>query len=188
MKVNSIALNIRCFEYRQDPCDEDYGSCVWARFYFNLDRYEIMIVSDCGNYGYKWVETPKSESFMQLMARCDGGYLLDKIYGRADIFDYEATKKSWLDSYSNNETEADFYKSLREFFDDIELDGIPETAEAFVERMSEFDYGLFGDQYDIWNSVEYAYPGDAKKIAEVFETAIVPAIKRELAEYNLSRK
>ncbi len=187
MKVNSIAPNIKCFEYRQDPYDEDYGSCIWARFYFNLDRYEIMIVSDCGNYGYKWVETPKSESFMQLMARCDGGYLLDKIYGRADVFDYEATKKSWLDSYSENETEEDFYKSLQEFFDDIELDGIPETAEAFVERMSEFDYGVFGDRYDIWNSVEYSYPGDAKKIAEVFETAIVPAIKRELAEYNLSR-
>ena len=82
MTVNIVKPNMLCLEYRQEKEDKDYGSCLWARFTFNLDRYELTITSDCGNYGYKWVETPKSESFLELMARCDEGYILDKIYGK----------------------------------------------------------------------------------------------------------
>lgn len=70
--------HIICLEYRQEREDEDYGSCLWARFYFNLDKYELMIMSDCGSYGYGWVETPETESFLQLMSRCGKYYILKK--------------------------------------------------------------------------------------------------------------
>ena len=117
MKVNQIATNILCLEYRQEREDKDYGSCLWARFYFNLNRYELMIMSDCGNYGYKWCETPDSERFLELMARCEGGYILDKIYGRPDIFDYDATKEKLYDLYGENkEAKA----KLDEIFEGIE--------------------------------------------------------------------
>ena len=48
VKVTEIQPNIVALEYRQEQSDKDYGSCLWARFYFNLDRYELTIVSDCG--------------------------------------------------------------------------------------------------------------------------------------------
>ena len=38
MTVKEIPVNIRCLEYRQDKTDMDYGSCLYARFYFNLDK------------------------------------------------------------------------------------------------------------------------------------------------------
>lgn len=66
MTVKEIVPNILCLEYRQDREDKDYGTCLWARFMFNLDRYEMTITSDCGNYGYKWCETPDSESSWNL--------------------------------------------------------------------------------------------------------------------------
>lgn len=96
MTVNIVKPNMLCLEYRQEKEDKDYGSCLWARFTFNLDRYELTITSDCGNYGYKWVETPKSESFLELMVRCDEVYILDKIYGSPDVFDYEETKNYFM--------------------------------------------------------------------------------------------
>lgn len=39
--VKEINPNIFCLEYRQDKEDADYGSCLWARFLFNLDKYEL---------------------------------------------------------------------------------------------------------------------------------------------------
>lgn len=69
MTVKEIPVNIRCLEYRQDKADTDYGSCLYARFYLNLDKYELNIISDVGNYAYQWVATPEHESFLELMAR-----------------------------------------------------------------------------------------------------------------------
>ena len=86
MTVKEIKPKMFCLEYRQEPGDKDYGSCLYARFMFNLDRYELSIISDCGNYGHKWVETPSHESFLQLMARIDEDYLIRKIYGSENIF------------------------------------------------------------------------------------------------------
>ena len=39
MTVKEINPNILTLEYRQEKTDKDYGSCLWARFMFNLDRY-----------------------------------------------------------------------------------------------------------------------------------------------------
>ena len=82
----------------QERGDPDYGSCLWAVFNFDLERYELSITSDCGNYAYGWVPTHKSESFMHLMARLDSGYLLDKLASPCVINEeatFEAVKNSW---------------------------------------------------------------------------------------------
>lgn len=82
--------NIITIEYRQEQGDPDYGSCLWANFNFDLERYDLTIMSDCGNYAYSWVATPNSESFMHLMSRVDQGYLLDKIAARCQV-NYDET-------------------------------------------------------------------------------------------------
>ena len=78
-KVSTRTPPLISLYFCQESGDPDYGSCLWAVFNFDLERYELSITSDCGNYAYGWVPTHKSESFMHLMARLDSGYLLDKL-------------------------------------------------------------------------------------------------------------
>lgn len=42
---------IMTVSFRQTRDDKDYGSCLWARFNFDLKHYHLSIESDCGNYG-----------------------------------------------------------------------------------------------------------------------------------------
>lgn len=78
-KVSTRTPPLISLYFCQERGDPDYGSCLWAVYNFDLERYELSITSDCGNYAYGWVPTHKSESFMHLMARLDSGYLLDKL-------------------------------------------------------------------------------------------------------------
>lgn len=175
MIVNEIKPNILCLEYRQEKTDKDYGSCLWARFMFNLDRYELSITSDCGNYGYKWVETPSSESFLELMARCNDGYMLDKLYGHEDIFDYEATKERIYDYFGEDEEDKE---KLDEIFEEMEIYG--GGADSSSEFMRVFEDNNNNDFCDVWELLQYVYPSNALKIVEVFNNCIQPYIKKLL--------
>lgn len=177
MTVNEIKPNMLVLEYRQEQNDKDYGSCLWARFTFNLDRYELSITSDCGNYGYKWVETPNSESFLHLMARVDESYLLGKLYGPEDIFDYDKTKE---EAYKILVDEDEDKQKLDKIFEEFDDSWIPETSESFCTRFEDLSDGYFDGGY-IWELPVYEYPGDAKKIVSVFENAIKPKIKEILS-------
>lgn len=175
MTVTQVASNILTLEYRQQTGDEFYGSCLWARFYFNLDRYELFIMSDCGNYGYKWYETPDSESFLELMARINKDYLLEKLYGSADIFDFDETKERIYDCYGE---EAEDKKKLDEIFNAFYY-GEPETAEAFIMRFEEENNGYF---CDVWEMPRYVYPAAVLRVCQVFDENIKPKIKEILSE------
>ena len=78
-KVDIISPRILTIEFRQEKTDADYGSCLWARFLFDLDNYDLHITSDCGEYAHGWIPTPERESFLKLMSRVNGDYLLGKI-------------------------------------------------------------------------------------------------------------
>ena len=174
--VNEIPTNIRCIEFRQTKGDPDYGHCLYARFYFNLDKYELTIISDCGNYNYKWIETPGSESFLELMSRINSEYLLEKIYGSADIFDYEKTKESLLEEYEDSYEET--REKLNQILQDIENEYVPETAEDFVRRFDDelTNYVDF-DTETLWENIKKSYPSDVLKIISIFEKNIQPTIK-----------
>jgi hypothetical protein len=172
MTVKETPVNIRCLEYRQDKADEDYGSCLYARFYFNPDTYELTIISDAGNYAYQWPATPAHESFLELMARITDGYLLMKLCGSPMEFDYEATKSCFYDN-AYDEIEK---KWLDEIFEKIEEDDyIPESGEEFIEL---FEGENNGSCDDIWEYLEYEYTLNQKKIASVFKNHIQPAIRK----------
>lgn len=174
MKVTEIQPNIVVLEYRQEPSDKDYGSCLWARFYFNLDRYELTIVSDCGEYGYKWYEA-KEESFLELMSRIDEDYLIGKLYGYPDVFDYEASKRNVYEYCDRIDKEE-----LDEAFEEIECNGYPETEESFIRGVE----SEIGGIDETWNLVEKVYPANALKICNVFEKAIKPRIKEILGDFE----
>lgn len=185
MTVNEIKPNLLCLEYRQEEGDEDYGSCLWARFVFNLDRYELYINSDCGSYGYKWFETPNSESFLELMARCDKWYILQKMYGSADLFDYEATKAKIYEmetSDDEDEEEVENKKKLDEIFEELEWECTPDSSDVFIEKFERANDYCDGWFSEIWEYCEFDYPADALKIADVFEKCIQPKIEEILKE------
>ncbi len=174
MTVKEIKPEIVVLEYRQDKDDEDYGSCLWARFYFNLDKYELSVLSDCGNYVYKWYETPDSESFLELMARIEKDYLLDKLCGSLKEFDYEATKENIYDWWSE---ESEVKEKLDEIFSGIECYGEPECAETFLRLFDNENDGYF---CDIWEMPVYVYSRDQERICQVFAECIQPRIKEIL--------
>lgn len=176
MTVKEIKPNILYLEYRQEKIDIDYFSCMWARFMFNLDSYELSITSDCGNYGYKWVETPKSESFLELMARCDTGYMLNKLYGYADVFDYEATKERIYEYFGDEEDK----EKLDEIFEEMEIYGC--GVDSPSEFMRVFEDNNDNDFCDVWELLQYVYPSNALKIVEVFKEYIQPYIREQLKE------
>lgn len=176
MKVTEVTPNILCLEYKQEKGDKDYGSCLWARFTFNLDRYELTVTSDCGNYAYKWAETPYTESFLKLMARIDYDYMLIKLYGYADIFDYEKTKEAAYKWYVEDDEDI---KKMDEIFENIEFSYIPDNSEDFIRKFDEENDGFF---VDTWEIPRYKYPADALKIVSIFEECIKPKIKEIICE------
>jgi len=167
MTVKEITPNILVLEFRQEHSSAEFGGCLWARFYFNLDRFELLIESDCGAYGYKWVET--KETFLHLMARCEGCYILNKI-SQADIFDYEATKKNIIDNYFSNDDDIhDIFKKIEDAYE-------PENMSALISELD--DNYIITD--DLWTYAEYRYPLNAVTICNVFEKAIRPRIQEIL--------
>lgn len=95
-KVSTRTPPLISLYFCQERGDPDYGSCLWAVFNFDLERYELSITSDCGNYAYGWVPTHKSESFMHLMARLDSGYLLDMLTVIKRVEDRKPGRPMWL--------------------------------------------------------------------------------------------
>lgn len=179
MKVKEIEPEILVLEYRQEPDDEEYGSCLWARFYFNLDNGELMIMSDCGNYGYRWGK-PGNESFLELMARVGSGYLKEKLCGRPKEFDYDATKERFYKYAEEPEDRA----KLDEIFEEIEIEYEPESGEAFLRMFDELNvddhnHAIF---CDTWEYPVYVYTPQQNRICEIFKEHIQPEIRRLVKE------
>lgn len=167
--------------YRQEKTDEDYGSCMWARFQFDLKNYTLHIESDCGNYVHGWYPTPDTETFMKLCARFDYDYLIYKLSNRT-VIDSESTWKAVkelvketiehslfdnLDEYDWEQLESSCYHCHDQR--DV-IDGIFDVLQYT---------GLSGkiETEDLWGAIEMDYPANAKKIVSVFINHIQPFIK-----------
>lgn len=163
-------------EFRQERGDPDYGSCLWATFNLDLDAYGMTILSDCGNYGHKWVPTRQSESFLHLLARMDEGYLLDKISSRCAIDDAAtfAALKELIASYLGDEPDQDGETvDMDELRDACARDTDQEVHDA-VKGLFEDTPMADADDYDIWTCIEKDFPLNAKKIASVFREHVAP--------------
>ena len=183
-KVNITTPKMITFEFHQEKTDEDYGTCMWARFNLDLINYSMSIESDCGNYGYGWVPTPETESFLKLCARFDAGYLLCK-FSETSVVD---GKKTW-------ENLEEIIKEIAECLTDEQDEDMEEIKHACYSGYTERDvhdavesaikYTRLENQiedFDLWDSIVKDYPINAKKIVEVYITHIVPAIKKILTE------
>ena len=121
MKIETITPRIVSIAYHQEKGDTHYGSCLWAYFDFDLDRYMLNIQSDCGNAAYRWYETPDSESFLHLMARINEDYLINKLFDPEEI-DVKATMERIREAMN---------------LDDIEDEDEREDAETYLQEIKE---------------------------------------------------
>ena len=128
------------------------------------------IISDVGNYAYKWVATPEHESFLELMARVTDGYLLTKLCGSPKEFDYEATKDHFYD-YADEDGDKE---RLDEIFEEIESKYIPDNGETFIELFEQENDGWW---CDVWEYPVYDYTPWQKRIVKIFDENIQPVIK-----------
>lgn len=174
---------IKVIEFWQEKSDEDYGSCMWARFYFDIENYNLNIESDCGTYGYGWVPTPKTESFLKLCSRFNSDYLLEKLSDRSNI-DNEKT----FENIKNMFTEFEHIEccELEEYtWDELRSACNEYTEQDIVSCISKaIEYTPFADgyieEYSLYESIEKDYPANAKKIVQVFEEHIKPKLKEML--------
>ena len=179
--VNIEKPEIITISYRQERGDSDYGSCLWARFNFDTKNYHLSIESDCGSYSNGWYPTPKTESFMQLCARFDWLYLVDKISTKS-VVNGDATYKclmAWLEDYDEYGYEMLSNIQVQEIEEACHADRNDHAVLDAIQKALEgtpFDGSC--SEYDIACSIEMDYPRGAKKIADIFREHIQPVVKK----------
>lgn len=152
--------------------DDENDAVVY--FTLDLDKYELIISGET-SASYKWVETPKTESFIDLMLRCDKGYLAMKLgYSRPKEFNLDETIEKTIENIKDNyeeEIEEEFFEEIK----DIDVS----TCEGFYNEIQKLieDYDLY--TYDLHECVYCVeeHPYWLKKSVEYFCEHIKPLLK-----------
>lgn len=179
-------VNNHMVTFRYVPeTDEEYSKCMWADFILDLDGYNMIINSDCGNYTYTgWKPTPDTESFMHLCQRLDEGYLLEKFSDRTQ-FALEPTVEALKDYiiadgmldivYINEERSQKLFEELKAA---CKSGGDDRTIMDNIEEVLD-DYGLKGcyEDYDICCCIQKDYPIGIKTLVDIYLKFVVPRIK-----------
>ncbi|MBR4291646.1 MAG: hypothetical protein IKT52_13560 [Oscillospiraceae bacterium] len=181
---------IMTVSFRQTRNDTDYGSCLWARFNFDLKNYHLSIESDCGSYAYGWTPTPDHETFITLCSRFDSGYLLDKLSNRS-IVDGDATYKcliEWLkdyDGYGYKRLSCHDMQHIEEACHANRNDHA--VLRAIEEALEDTDFDGSVSDYDIACCIELTYPAGAKRIVQIYKDHIQPEL-RKLSGYKVKEE
>lgn len=151
----------------------DDSNHAWVYFTLDLDRYELIISGEV-TASYKWVETKKSESFIELMLRCNAGYLTNKLgYSIPKEFNLEKSIEETIENFKDyyEEVEEDFYEDIR----NIDVS----TSEGFYKAVEEIEDVYFIDTSDFYTLVECVEepPYWLKKSVEYFCEHIKPILK-----------
>lgn len=196
MKIEAEKPNIVRISYHQEQSDPHYGSCLWAYFDFDLDKYMLNVQSDCGNAAYRWVATPKTESFLHLMTRINEDYLINKLYRETNV-NIDATLaevKDWLGICEDEDYQLDLSDDEQEEREEAleELKDLfgewgsisPDAAGHILEEWNS-DHGF--DLDCVWERVVTDFTAWQKRIVQIFRDYIQPKIRemvREEADNN----
>ena len=171
-------LDSRIIKYRL----YDEKSMGVLYYTLDLDKYSLSIGGET-SADYKWVETPTSESFIELMIRCDSGYLLNKLFDK--VFDLEKSIKSVIEYFEEYELfDCDYESDEKQDFLE-EINGIDCDCEnCFIERviaiLDDYDKHDIEADYDLWNRIERSYKYWDKKAVDLFCEFIKPEIEKEV--------
>lgn len=179
MKVEKITPRTYTYTLTPDKTDEEYTSCMWARFVFDCDNCTLNISSDAGDYSYEWGHN-EHEDFMHLMSRVDKEYLLNKLSSRS-VFLLEESKKEMIKQIEYDGWDCYGIESEDEW-------------EGCKQDILDISYGISEEMYLInldniipdidFESIviEKDYPYGAKVIVDMFEKYLQPQIKEEFVE------
>lgn len=177
-KITVEKPEIVVVSFRAERQDVDYHRCLWARFYFDLVNYSMSIASDCGTFGYGWVPTPQTETFLHLMARCDAEYILGKI-ARRNCIDggatYESVKETLFES-GIPELAPETWEELEQ--DCYNCDDEEALIESLYDTLIDTEAEAPQDEYYFCECIQMDYPNQAKTICSIFEEHIQPVLRR----------
>ena len=66
-------------------------SACWAVFFVDEETYCLTVMSDYGDYAYRWGQP--GESFKKFLTGCDRSYVMGKLQGGEDYFDHHESMK-----------------------------------------------------------------------------------------------
>ena len=164
MKITAKTPNITQYRIVAEPEDPMYHRCQWAVINLDHDTYTMTAETDCGNYTYGWVPTPKTESFVKLMARIDEGYLLGKIASES-VFNFEESKRQLLEEAKSRDCTCRQIQAM-EWIEDC-------GWELFFAKVQEI---LAWDYYETPMVMEY--PPGAITFAKLFVEYLQPLLRK----------
>jgi len=150
--------------FQFEHSDPIYASCMWARINLDHDTFTMTATSDCGDYSYRWQVT-ESESFLRLMARISGSYLLDAISSQC-VFDFDESKQQAVKQAKICDIDSGIYNQL--------LDIEPCSEESFfqiVEGLTKWDFEYI--------PIEKRYPAGAVTFCKLFCGYLQPILRKE---------
>ena len=193
MKIEVEKPNIVRIAYHQTEGDPHYGSCLWAYFDFDQDKYMLNIQSDAEDGHYRWYATPETESFLQLIARIHDDYLIHKLYHDQQEVDIDATLaevREWLgigeDEDCQNEDlteeEIEERQSAIEELEELLNESGSMTQETAINILESWDHDHSEFELcDIWERVCMDYTAGQKRVIQIFKDYVQPKI-REILE------
>lgn len=152
----------------------------------NLDRYTLSIGGETSGF-YKWVETPSSESFLDLMVRCDEEYLCNKLFEKViDIAaSIQAVKEYIADGgLFDEDYEADEKASCFDDLDSVDVDCCSCFVSKVSEILSDYDKDDSDTEYTIYDLIVKTYKYWDERAIELFCEFIKPELKKEIEEYK----
>lgn len=171
-KLKIEELDTRIIKYRL--YDKKNGAVLY--YTIDLDKYQLSIQGEtCGSY--KWTETP-SESFLELMVRCNQGYLLNKLF--CQKFSCSQSIKS-VKNYIKDICSLYIDKNERECLREIsEIEA--NSSDYFISQVFDIleEYNIDCDDYDVWSCVEKDYDYWDKKAISYFCNNIKPKLRKKL--------
>lgn len=175
--------NIYAVRFCQEKTDEDYGSCLWARFLLDLDNWYLYISSDCGNYCYGWIpDSDDPAKFIKLLSEVNEDYLFSKLFSQT-IVDGEATwenVKDYLDNVLEGQ-DPDF--DLEDVENACHNSSVDEVYSALSDCLLYTNANNSNaDPYCLFECISTTYPYAAQKIVGIFKEYVQPMLKEALAK------
>lgn len=177
MKIKEISPNIKQYSLIHEDSDKVY--CSWMDIKLDLDKYELQIMGDCGNYNHRWTATPDSESFVELLIRINGDvdYLLSKISAKNKFKCDESIKETVDCILSNLDCERFDENVIKEIVEDISNIDDSSSEESFYrEAMAILELHNVNDSFDLIISVN-DYPQSAINTIDIFCNQFIPYLR-----------
>ncbi|MBQ8424446.1 MAG: hypothetical protein IJX17_00290 [Clostridia bacterium] len=168
-------LDTRIIKYRL--ADKKNGAVIY--YTLDLDKYQLSIQGEVSG-SYKWCETPESESFLELMVRCDKWYLMNKLFNK--VFDCNKSIKNVKRYIKENYRFWD-KEEEKEIFNDLsEID--TNSAEMCMDKVFEVlnAHPKGWDTYEICCCMEDSYKYWDEKAISYFCNNIKPKLKKKIGE------